>query len=142
MHPLYGVLPLAAVCAFAGYTRCFGRTTANSAEPRSTARLLFLLQYLCGIIFMTLYSMVWNWRVLRARVNVLLSLAARSVFAFFSFFRPAAYCGAVFSGLIMCLVFSSGFALPTFFNNNNIKYKNNNNNSNKLRYELCLHLYH
>ena len=38
-----------------------------AAEPRSIAGLLFPLQYLCGTIFVTSYSMVWDWRVSRAR---------------------------------------------------------------------------
>ena len=35
-------------------------------EPRSTPRPLFLFQCPCGTILLTLYSMVWNWRVSRA----------------------------------------------------------------------------
>ena len=34
-----------------------------ATEPLSVARLLNPSQYLCGTIFLTLYSMVWNWRV-------------------------------------------------------------------------------
>ena len=37
-----------------------------AAEPRSIAGHLFTGQYLCGTILVTLYSMVWNWRVSRA----------------------------------------------------------------------------
>ena len=37
-----------------------------AAEHRSTAGLLFFSQCLCGTILLTLYSMVWDWRVLRA----------------------------------------------------------------------------
>ena len=37
-----------------------------AAEPRSIAGLLFPLQYLCGTILVTPYSMVWNWRVSKA----------------------------------------------------------------------------
>ena len=36
-----------------------------AAETRSTAGLLFPSRYLCGTILLTLYSMLWNWRVLR-----------------------------------------------------------------------------
>ena len=35
------------------------------AEPRSTAWLLFSSQYLSGMIWMTPYLMVWDWRVSR-----------------------------------------------------------------------------
>ena len=38
-----------------------------AAEPRSIALLLFPCQYLCGTILVTLCSMVWDWRVSRAR---------------------------------------------------------------------------
>ena len=37
-----------------------------SAEPRSITGLLFPCQYLCGTIFVTPCSTVWNWRVSRA----------------------------------------------------------------------------
>ena len=37
-----------------------------AAEPRSTAWLLFTSQYLRGTILVTLYSIVWDWKVLRA----------------------------------------------------------------------------
>ena len=63
-----------AACASAGNTRCFGRTSVIgsfihllAAELLSTAELLFPCQYLCGTIFITPYSMVWAWRVSRAR---------------------------------------------------------------------------
>ena len=34
-----------------------------AAEPRSTAGLLFPSRYPCGMILLTPYSMVWDWRV-------------------------------------------------------------------------------
>ena len=37
-----------------------------AAEPRSTAGLLLPSQYLSGTIWLTPYSMVWDWRVSRA----------------------------------------------------------------------------
>ena len=36
-----------------------------AAEPRSTAGLLFPSQYLSGTLWLTPYSMVWDWRVSR-----------------------------------------------------------------------------
>ena len=35
-------------------------------EPSKTKKLSCHSQYLCGTIFLTLYSKVWDWRVLRA----------------------------------------------------------------------------
>ena len=37
-----------------------------AADPRCTARPLFPSQCLCGMIMLTPYSMVWDWRVSRA----------------------------------------------------------------------------
>ena len=37
-----------------------------AAEPRSTIRLLFPSRCPCGMILLTPYSMVWDWRVSRA----------------------------------------------------------------------------
>ena len=37
-----------------------------SAEPRRTAGLLFSSQYVSGMIWLTPYLMVWDWRVSRA----------------------------------------------------------------------------
>ena len=37
-----------------------------AAEPRSSAGFLFSPQYLCGAIFFTPYSMVWDWANCRA----------------------------------------------------------------------------
>ena len=70
MHPLSDVLPgpyvsvdgLHAVpWSHIGILMC--RLTA---EPRSTASLLFASQCPSGTILLTLYSMVWDWRVSRA----------------------------------------------------------------------------
>ena len=42
-----------------------------AAEPRSTAELLFHSQCLCRAILLTLYSIVWEWRV-KSRANAFL----------------------------------------------------------------------
>ena len=60
-----------ALCASPGYTRCFDRTPVYllrlpAAEPHSTSGLLFLSQSLSGMIWLTPYLMVWDWRVSRA----------------------------------------------------------------------------
>ena len=69
MHPLCGALPLP--CVPVRVTR--GTLIAHrytsaipAAEPCSTAGLLFRSQYLSGTIWLTPYSMVWDWRVSRA----------------------------------------------------------------------------
>ena len=70
-----------AVCAGAGYTCCFGRTSVYlmrllAAELHSTAGLLFSSPCLSGMIMMTLCSMVWDWRVSRAGHCLFIGLAA------------------------------------------------------------------
>ena len=42
-----------------------------AAEPRSTGELLFPCQCICGKILPALYSMVWDWLVLRAGPMIL-----------------------------------------------------------------------
>ena len=68
-HPLCGALPVPYVPV--RVTR--GALIAHrillrlpAAEPRSSAGLLFLSQYLSVMIWLTPYLMVWDWRVSRA----------------------------------------------------------------------------
>ena len=56
-----------------------------TAEPRSTAGLLFPSQYLPGTISLTPYSMVWDWRVSRAGRMPFVSLVVLSFFVFNNF---------------------------------------------------------
>ena len=46
-----------------------------AAEPRSIVEPLFLSQCPCGTILLTLYSMVWDWRVSRAGPIFFIGLA-------------------------------------------------------------------
>ena len=53
-----------------------------AAESRSTAELYFSCQYLwlCGTILLTLYSMVWDWRI--SRVSRCFIIGTRCSFPF------------------------------------------------------------
>ena len=56
-------------CALCASPGCIGTLIAHRyayAPPRSTAGLLFPSQYLSGMIWLTPYSMVWDWLVSRA----------------------------------------------------------------------------
>ena len=69
MHPLCGVLPVPCVPVRV-IRRALIAHRSTYAPPRCRTsqyrRLLFLSQYLSGTIWLTPYSMVWDWRVLRA----------------------------------------------------------------------------
>ena len=93
-----------------------------AAEPRSTAGLLFPSRCPCGMILLIPYSMVWDWRVSRARP--MLFYWPKMLLPFYNLllFFPSllsVYCGAGVFGLIGCISLSLRLALPTFFNNNN-----------------------
>ena len=67
MHPLYGALP-DRMCQH-GYHEVLWLHVGIlirllAEEPLSTAGILLPSQYLCETIQLTLYSMVWDWRVL------------------------------------------------------------------------------
>ena len=69
MHPLDGALPVTYVPVrisrvLSPHIGILKRLV--TAEPRSTAGSLFPSQCPSGSIFLTLYSMVWDWRVSRA----------------------------------------------------------------------------
>ena len=63
MHPLYGAMPSCAECASAGYKRCSGHTLVHLLDS-SLQNLAVgpLLASQCHI-FLTFYSMVWDWPV-------------------------------------------------------------------------------
>ena len=94
-----------------------------AVEPSSTAELLLSL-FLCGTILLTMYSIVTDWRVLRA--GLMLSYWSKLFAPFLSShvfplsFSIGCYCETGVLGLIGCPSFSPGLALPTFINNNNI----------------------
>ena len=70
IHPLCSALPVpfVPVRVTRGTLRSHIGTLMHrfSAEPCSTAELLFPSQYLSGTIWLTPYSMVWDWWVSRA----------------------------------------------------------------------------
>ena len=69
MHSLYGPLPVPYVSVQVTRGALVHINTLMrflAAEPLSTAGLSFPSQCVCGTIFLTLYSMVWDWPVSRA----------------------------------------------------------------------------
>ena len=93
-----------------------------AAQPRSTAGPLFLSRCPRGTILLTLYSMVWDWRVSRAGPMFFIGLSCSIPFClllFFPFFLSICwYRGAGVVGLIRCRLLSLSLALRTSFNNN------------------------
>ena len=71
-HPLCGALPVPYVPvrvtrgALIAHWYTFAPPRLPAAEPCSTAGLLFPFQSLSGMIWLTPYLMVWDWRVSRA----------------------------------------------------------------------------
>ena len=71
-----------------------------SAERRSSAGLLFPSEYLCGTIMQTLYSMVFDWRVLRAGPmlfywhKLIVPCVSSTIFPCIFFFSAGWYCGS------------------------------------------------
>ena len=82
-------------------------TGGVSAEPCSTAGLLFLCQYLCLTILVTQCSMVWDWCVSRAGLMPFFGVAAAVFFSccfpFLFFQSMGRYCGAGVFGLIVLI---------------------------------------
>ena len=94
-----------------------------SAEPCSTAGLLFPFRCPSGTILLTAYSMVWDWRVSRAGPMLLYwpkllypYYGVLPIFPFLFFPSIGWYCGAGVFALIGCTLISLSLALPTFFN--------------------------
>ena len=129
MHPLCGALPARYVpvklrlhAVLWSHIGILMRLPA--AELRSTTGLLFTSQYLTGTIWLTPYSMVWDWRVSREgsmpfwwpSCSLFFCL---QLFSFSLLFLYRLYCEAGVFGLIGCQSPSPGLALPIFFNNNN-----------------------
>ena len=98
-------------------------------ESCSTARLLFPSRCPSGMILLTPYSMVWDWRVSRAGPMLLywpeLLYPYYSLLLFFPFLFFLSigwYCEAGVFGLIGCISLSPSLALLTFFNNMSNEY--------------------
>ena len=81
-----------------------------AAEPCSTAGLLFHSRCTSGMILLTPYPLVWDWRVSRARPMLLywpkLLYPYYSLLLFFPFssLSLGCYCGAGVFGLIGCIL--------------------------------------
>ena len=96
----------------------------NNNDNNSKAGLLFPCQYLCGIILVTPYSMMWNWRVSRAEpmpfywpcCSLSFCLLLFS-FSLLSFYGLALWAWGLRTDMV--LITLSQPALSTFFNNNN-----------------------
>ena len=77
-----------------------------AAEPRSTAGPLLPSQCPCGTILLILYSMVWDWRVSRARPMLfyrpkqLYPFLSSTIFPFLFLVSLGWYCAAGVSGPI------------------------------------------
>ena len=96
-----------------------------AAEPGSTEGPLFPSQCSCGTILLTLYSIVWDWRVSWPWPMLLYwpkrfyrSLSS-AIFPFHFFLSTDWYFEAGVLWLIWCRSLSPSYALSTSFNNNN-----------------------
>ena len=94
MHPLCGALYLCLMCQSGLHAVLWSHIDIlirlPAAEPRSTKGLLFPSQYLSGTIWLTTFSMVWDWRVSRAGPMPFVGLVAliflfSTIFPFSSF---------------------------------------------------------
>ena len=105
-----------------------------TAEPRSTTGLLFASQSLSGMIWLTPYLMVWDWRVSRAGPMPFCWHSCSLLFCFQLFSLSLLF-------LYRLVVWGWGLrtdrvsislsrpCIPIFFNNNNNNNNNNNANS-------------
>ena len=125
IHPLYGSLPVpyVPVRVERGTRSHIGiLMPILAAEPRSAAGPLFAYHCPCGTILLTLYSMVWYWRVSREMLfywtKLLYPILYSTIFPFLCMLSICWYCGAMVFGLIGCSVcrsLSFIVALPIFF---------------------------
>ena len=94
-----------------------------AAEPRRTARLLFPSRCPCGMILLTPYSMVWDWRVSRARPMLFyipkMLCPFYNLLLFFpsllSVHRLVLWGWGLRTDRVYALSLSLSLALPTFF---------------------------
>ena len=101
-----------------------------AAEPHSTTGFLFQSQYLSGTIWLTPYSMVWDWRVSREgpmpfhwpSCSLLFCLQLFCLSLFF-LCRLVVWGWGLWTDRVSISL--SGLALPIFFNNNNNNIINN-----------------
>ena len=97
-----------------------------AAEPRSTAGVLFPSRCPCGMILLTSYSMVWDWRV--SREGPILFYWPKMLYPFYNLllFFPSllsVYRLVLWDWVlrtdIWCISLSLSLELPAFFNDNN-----------------------
>ena len=121
MHPLW--CSTCAVCATCGshavlWSRIGILMRLLAEELLNTAGPLFPTHCPCGTIFLTQYSMVWDWRVSRTEstfcywTKLLNHFLSSTIFTCLFFLSKGRYCGAGVIGLIWYRSL-----LPTSFNN-------------------------
>ena len=92
-------------------------------EHGCTAGSLFSSQCPYGTILLTMYSMMWDWRVSRSGPilfywsKLLDPFLSSTVFPVIFFLSIDCYCGAGVFRLTGCISLSPSLALPTSFNN-------------------------
>ena len=132
MHPHYGALPVPYVLASAGYTRCFGRTSAylctsslqNTAVPQDFySPLSVSVEHSCWPCIRWCGTGGFQKQGQCFFIGLSCSLPFCRLLFSLSLFSIGWYCGAGVFRLIGCKSLSHILALQTFWNNNN----NNNN---------------
>ena len=138
LHPLNGALPRPYVPVPVTRGALVAHRYTYTPTPRSRTsqyhRTFILLPVSLGTILLTQYSMVWDWRVSRARPMLFYFpqresipiLQCPTIFPFLFLLPIGWYCGTVVFGLKGCISLSLNLSLPTSFNNDD---NNNNNNS-------------
>ena len=134
---LYIAVPFVAMWDTRGAFRAHRYTIMSllAALSSSITKLSFFSQYICGTILVTLYSVVRDWRVLRAGQLLFQSMKLFAPFFGFNWFpfhlflfKKEVKSHFPFTSLQVflltwCQLFSFNLALPTFLNNNNIANK-------------------
>ena len=141
-HPLYGFLPVSVKVTLG----TFRISVYLAAEPRSTTWPLFSSQFPCGTILLTMYWLVWDWWISRAKPmlfywpNLLYHFLSSTIFPFLFFLSLAigCYCGAGVFGLIGCGSLSPNLALTTSFINTTIIINISNIYSDTLVSKMCI----
>ena len=117
--------------ASGAYTCYFGRTSvfvwASSLQNLTVPHDFYSpLKCLCGTILLTLYSMVWDWRVSRALPMLFIGQSCSLSFRLLPFyirllsFYIRRLCGSMIFGLIGCKTVSPSLLNVRLFNNNKI----------------------
>ena len=113
MHPIYCALPVPYVPVRVARGsmvahRCTHSCAFSLQNLNSSAVTLFSFQCLCGPILLTMYLMVWDCWVSRARLILFYwpkmqdPFLSSTVFLFLFFLSIGSYCGAVVFRMIRC----------------------------------------